>query len=138
MNCRAIILLFACCVLSGFSVPSFSLEEGGNIRDILEQTEHSSFVNLSWKGPSYEKAVDLGPLTGFRRYSACFRNKSCWMIPSIGNSVSELPGETQFLLLDYGNEEYVMLIPLVEGAFRSSLQGMPQGDIRPSADFQTA
>lgn len=130
MNCRAIILLFACCVLSGFSVPSFSLEEGGNIRDILEQTEHSSFVNLSWKGPSYEKAVDLGPLTGFRRYSACFRNKSCWMIPSIGNSVSELPGETQFLLLDYGNEEYVMLIPLVEGAFRSSLQGMPGNRLR--------
>ncbi|XP_020103766.1 probable galactinol--sucrose galactosyltransferase 2 isoform X2 [Ananas comosus] len=61
-----------------------------------------------------------------------------WMIPRFGNSASDIPQETQMLLLEIkedksvsnevdGNSEdpitYILLLPVLDGLFRSSLQG---------------
>ena len=67
-----------------------------------------------------------------------FRFKIWWMIPRIGNSGSDIPIETQMLLLearedlgvDKGRHEasngpidYILFLPALDGPFRSSLQG---------------
>ena len=55
------------------------------------------------------------------------------MIPRVGNSASDIPIETQMLLLEAkedsssndskGSPSYVIFMPTLDGEFRSSLQG---------------
>jgi len=61
---------------------------------------------------------------------ACFRFKLWWMAQRMGENGGDVPRETQFLLVESkgaaGDEAaaaYVVFLPLVEGAFRASLQG---------------
>ena len=68
------------------------------------------------------------------RFLACVRQKLWWMVPSWGSRAGDLTCETQFLLLRLkptGNSSaaqghkfaYAVIIPLVSGDFRASLQG---------------
>eukprot|EP00271_Cylindrocystis_brebissonii_P015187 TRINITY_DN373_c0_g1_i1.p1 TRINITY_DN373_c0_g1~~TRINITY_DN373_c0_g1_i1.p1 ORF type:complete len:829 (+),score=84.97 TRINITY_DN373_c0_g1_i1:41-2527(+) len=70
------------------------------------------------------------------RFLSCFRFKLWWMTQRVGQKASEIPVETQFLLLEcpgsVGRDAarggdldvtYVVLLPLLDGAFRSSLKG---------------
>ncbi|KAI5329680.1 hypothetical protein L3X38_029077 [Prunus dulcis] len=67
-----------------------------------------------------------------------FRFKLRWMIPSFGDSGREVPAETQMLLLETRekstvqnglskptteNSLYILLLPVLDGPFRASLQG---------------
>ncbi|VVA25860.1 PREDICTED: probable galactinol--sucrose [Prunus dulcis] len=67
-----------------------------------------------------------------------FRFKLRWMIPSFGDSGCEVPAETQMLLLETRekstvqnglskptteNSLYILLLPVLDGPFRASLQG---------------
>ena len=60
---------------------------------------------------------------------ACFRFKMWWMAQRMGDKGGDVPHETQFLLVESraadggGEDAYVVFLPLVEGAFRASLQG---------------
>lgn len=55
------------------------------------------------------------------------------MIPRVGNSGSDIPIETQMLLLEAkeesaldgsnGSGSYILFLPVLDGEFRSSLQG---------------
>ena len=62
---------------------------------------------------------------------ACFRSKLWWMSQRMGDKGGDVPHETQFLLVESGGAggegaveaAYVVFLPLVEGAFRASLQG---------------
>ena len=60
------------------------------------------------------------------------------MIPRVGNSGSDIPVETQMLLLeaskgqdlDDSNEaSYIIFLPIIDGAFRSSLQGNSSNEL---------
>lgn len=79
----------------------------------------------------------LGNLQDHRLLSL-FRFKIWWMIPRMGNSASDVPVETQMLLLEArqeqilddgipeaskGNTFYILFLPVLDGLFRSSLQG---------------
>ena len=66
------------------------------------------------------------------RFMACFRFKLWWMAQRMGEKGGDVPLETQFLLVESrgagaggedGEAAYVVFLPLVEGAFRASLQG---------------
>lgn len=63
------------------------------------------------------------------------------MIPRVGNSGREVPLETQMLLLEAkeGSTEanptadhisYILVLPVLEGAFRASLQGSPENELQ--------
>lgn len=54
-----------------------------------------------------------------------FRHKIWWMIPTFGSLGSEIPIETQMLLLEVKaeNDFYVLFLPVLEGQFRATLQG---------------
>jgi hypothetical protein len=59
-----------------------------------------------------------------RRFLAAARNKLWWMTPEWGRAGSELPPETQFLLLELGMRgPYAVLLPLIDNSvFRATLR----------------
>ncbi|KAJ1403267.1 Glycosyl hydrolases 36 [Sesbania bispinosa] len=82
-------------------------------------------------------AFCLGVLKGFR-LTCLFRFKIWWMIPGYGESGRDVPTETQMLLLEARDETiiqekfceptkegtfYILLLPVLDGQFRTSLQG---------------
>lgn len=90
------------------------------------------FLGADFAGPASRHVVSLGNMRGVR-FMACFRFKMWWMAQRMGDKGGDVPHETQFLLVESratgagaSREEdasYVVFLPLVEGAFRASLQG---------------
>ena len=79
------------------------------------------------------------------KFLSLFRFKFWWMIPRVGKSGSEIPIETQFLLLEVRKESalcdensseptneksfYILLLPVLDGPFRTSLLGTPSNEL---------
>ncbi|KAF6153868.1 hypothetical protein GIB67_001101 [Kingdonia uniflora] len=105
-------------------------------------TDTSAFVGATSTEKNCRHVFKLGVLqfmmfVGDRdvRLLCLFRFKMWWMIPRMGNSGSDVPVETQMLLLELredggevvdsssGSVSYVLFLPVLDGEFRSSLQG---------------
>jgi|MDSY01.1.fsa_nt_gb hypothetical protein len=54
---------------------------------------------------------------------ACSRIKRWWMAPSWPLQAGEVPIETQFMLVGLADDKFAVLLPLVDGSFRSTLYG---------------
>lgn len=48
----------------------------------------------------------------------------------MGSSGREVPYETQFMLLEGPGENYTVLLPIIDGAFRACLQGNAQNELQ--------
>uniref|UniRef100_A0A2N9GEK3 galactinol--sucrose galactosyltransferase n=1 Tax=Fagus sylvatica TaxID=28930 RepID=A0A2N9GEK3_FAGSY len=87
------------------------------------------------------------PKLGGYKFLSLFRVKIWWMIPRVGKSGSEIPLETQMLLLEAREQSalhdkissdtnytentfYILLLPVLEGQFRTSLQGTPANELQ--------
>ncbi|KAH9624602.1 hypothetical protein KSS87_010305 [Heliosperma pusillum] len=104
----------------------------------------SAFLGASSLTPSSRHVFSIGTLQGFN-FLSLFRFKIWWMTPKIGTSGSDIRVETQFLLIE-AKEEYVVLnkagepspddilyilvLPVLEGAFRASLQGTQTNELQ--------
>ncbi|KAK6945145.1 Glycosyl hydrolases 36 [Dillenia turbinata] len=100
------------------------------------------FVGAVFDEEKSQHVVPLGSLKDVR-FMACFRFKLWWMAQKMGDKGSEIPLETQFLLLetkdgshiesdggDEGNQViYTVFLPLIEGPFRTCLQGNVQDQL---------
>lgn len=82
------------------------------------------------------------------KFMCLFIAKIWWMIPRVGKSASEIPLETQMLLLEVeeesaidlidedtpegatGNKFYVLVLPVLDGAFRTTLQGTKSNELQ--------
>ncbi|CAA7409828.1 unnamed protein product [Spirodela intermedia] len=86
------------------------------------------FLGSHFSKPACRHVVSLGTLRDVR-FMACFRFKLWWMSQKMGDRGRDIPLETQFLLLEIKDDEnsgepfYSVFLPLVDGPFRSSLQG---------------
>lgn len=73
------------------------------------------------------------------RFMCCFRFKLWWMTQRMGTCGKDVPLETQFMLVeskdnsesdqDDGPTIYTAFLPLLEGQFRSALQGNENNEI---------
>ncbi|KAF1871134.1 hypothetical protein Lal_00020868 [Lupinus albus] len=96
-----------------------------------------AFIGASSQTSSSRHTFSLGLLKGFR-FTSVFRFKIWWMIPAYGESGREVQTETQLLLLEARDGTtiddkisesttegtfYILLLPLLDGQFRTSLQG---------------
>ncbi|XP_042393532.1 galactinol--sucrose galactosyltransferase-like [Zingiber officinale] len=81
------------------------------------------FVGFSSDTAKSRHVVPLGRLLGIR-FMSIFRFKVWWTTQWTGCRGRDVENETQFLLLDRGGagRPYVLLLPLVDGAFRACLQ----------------
>uniref|UniRef100_A0A7N0VHL2 galactinol--sucrose galactosyltransferase n=1 Tax=Kalanchoe fedtschenkoi TaxID=63787 RepID=A0A7N0VHL2_KALFE len=88
------------------------------------------FIGATFDEPSSRQVVSLGKLEDVR-FMACFRFKLWWMAQRMGDRGSQIPLETQFLIMetkqgsDGGRSQslYTVFLPLIEGSFRACLQG---------------
>lgn len=66
--------------------------------------------------------VPLGKLKD-TKFTSLFRFKCWWTTLWVGNKGSDVEYETQMIMLDrYSGRPYVLLLPVIEGSFSTSLQ----------------
>ncbi|KAJ0113738.1 hypothetical protein Patl1_02805 [Pistacia atlantica] len=82
-----------------------------------------SFVGFDTVQPSSHHVVPVGKLKNLR-FMSIFRFKVWWTTHWVGSNGRDLEHETQIVILDKSDSgrPYVLLLPLVEGPFRASLQ----------------
>ncbi|MFZ5896894.1 MAG: Sip1-related alpha-galactosidase [Myxococcota bacterium] len=84
---------------------------------------HGLFLRATAKLSSSRLLFGLGSLERFERFSACHRYEPYWMKPRAGTRLSDVPPETQSLLVRFGSERWLLVVPLVDSLFRFSLRG---------------
>ncbi|XP_021286885.1 LOW QUALITY PROTEIN: probable galactinol--sucrose galactosyltransferase 2 [Herrania umbratica] len=108
----------------------------GNIM-VTPVRDGSVFVGATATSSSSRHVFTLGVLQG-HRLVCMFRFKIWWMISCFGTSGCDVPAETQMLLLearketniqDTENTFYVLILPVLDGQFRTTLQGTPDNEL---------
>ncbi|XP_011040828.1 PREDICTED: probable galactinol--sucrose galactosyltransferase 5 [Populus euphratica] len=81
------------------------------------------FVGFKSKEPADRHVVPIGKLKSIR-FMSIFRFKVWWTTHWVGSNGRDLEHETQMVMLDKSDSgrPYVLLLPLIEGPFRASLQ----------------
>ncbi|XP_070027281.1 probable galactinol--sucrose galactosyltransferase 2 isoform X3 [Nicotiana sylvestris] len=113
---------------------------------ITSASSGSAFLGAKSTTSGSHHVFNLGVLEDYK-FLCLFIVKIWWMIPRVGKSGSEVPMETQMLLLEAGEESavldeepsadpaaenkfYILLLPVLEGPFRSSLQGTSSNELQ--------
>ncbi|KAK4738028.1 hypothetical protein R3W88_001725 [Solanum pinnatisectum] len=87
------------------------------------------FLGFTKDDPSHHMMNSLGKFTD-RDFLSIFRFKTWWSTQWVGNSGSDLQMETQWVLLDVPEiKSYVIIIPIIEGKFRSALHPGTNGHV---------
>ncbi|KAI8533658.1 hypothetical protein RHMOL_Rhmol10G0026300 [Rhododendron molle] len=93
-------------------------------------TTAGCFVGFNAHEPKSRHVAPIGKLKGIR-FMSIFRFKVWWTTHWVGSNGSDLENETQIVILDKSSDggalddsgrPYVLLLPLIEGRFRGSLQ----------------
>ncbi len=63
------------------------------------------------------------------RWSACHRYEPFWMLRTTGTSFTDVPPETQYLLVELTGDRYILIVPLVDNHFHVSLSGTENGNL---------
>ncbi|KAK6249577.1 hypothetical protein SCA6_003582 [Theobroma cacao] len=81
------------------------------------------FVGFDVEEPKSRHVVPIGKLSGIR-FMSIFRFKVWWTTHWVGSSGKDVENDTQMMMLDKkeSGRPYVLLLPLLEGPFRASLQ----------------
>lgn len=96
-----------------------------NIDDSISTT--GCFVGFDAARPSSRHVVPIGKLRDIR-FMSIFRFKVWWTTHWVGSNGRDLESETQIVILEKSEElgrPYVLMLPLVEGSFRASIQPGP-------------
>ena len=81
------------------------------------------FLRFTAPAPAARHVFPVGRAAGMARFTCCHRYEPFWMNPCAGTRAAEVPIETQFLLTEQEDGTCVLYVPLIDGAFRASLQG---------------
>ncbi|KAA0057808.1 putative galactinol--sucrose galactosyltransferase 2 isoform X1 [Cucumis melo var. makuwa] len=108
-------------------------------------THRSAFIGATSSTSSSRHLFSVGVLER-HEFLCLYRFKMWWMIPRLGKSGSEVPVETQMLLLKVAEESaltdesstdsenerslYVLILPVLDGVFRATLQGTSENELQ--------
>lgn len=130
---RNIIFYILCCLPIIVEANNITLGDYKmSLNDILSNNidlKTGLFINYELDESRELFEINLGQIPDLKYFMAAFRNKSCWMIPKVGKNVSEIPHETQFLLVETDINNYLMFIPLVDTSMRCSIGGNANGQL---------
>uniref|UniRef100_A0A1J3K589 galactinol--sucrose galactosyltransferase n=1 Tax=Noccaea caerulescens TaxID=107243 RepID=A0A1J3K589_NOCCA len=92
-----------------------------------------AFVGFNLDGePQNRHVASIGKLRDIR-FMSIFRFKVWWTTHWVGSKGSDIESETQIIILDNSGSDsgrpYVLLLPLIEGSFRSSFQSGEDDDV---------
>ncbi|CAL5079214.1 unnamed protein product [Urochloa decumbens] len=98
-----------------------------------------AFVGAAAGEAKSHHVFTFGTLRGCR-FLSLFRFKLWWMTQRMGDAGRDVPLETQFMLLEVpaaaagddsdGTPAYLVMLPLLEGQFRASLQGNDRDELQ--------
>lgn len=114
-------------LLSNGSVVLSSLNP--NIQLQYAASEEGAFLKFQTEKPASRIVMTIGIIPNLMRFTACNRYEPFWMRPKAGEKISEIPIETQYLLVEMENGDCLLLVPLIDGAFRCSIQGREDGGL---------
>uniref|UniRef100_A0A803M7F4 Stachyose synthase n=1 Tax=Chenopodium quinoa TaxID=63459 RepID=A0A803M7F4_CHEQI len=87
------------------------------------------FLGFQVKEPSDRVMNSIGSFTD-RNFLTIFRFKAWWCSQWVGTSGSDLEMETQWILFEVPEiKSYVLIVPLIEGSFRSALHPGDHGHV---------
>lgn len=118
--------------MTSFSIQSETLlyngtplltDVGSHITTLTDPGGVGLFLRFSAETATARQVFRLGKLTHTKRLLCHYRNKPYWMMPAVVTNAGAVPLETQFLLAELSPDGYALLVPLLDGAFRMSLQG---------------
>ncbi|XWS31846.1 hypothetical protein CRYUN_Cryun23aG0111100 [Craigia yunnanensis] len=91
------------------------------LQRVQDLSHKGGFLGFSKDEPSDSMMNSLGRFTD-RNFLSVFRFKTWWSTQWVGTSGSDLQMETQWVVLDVAEiRSYVIIIPIIEGSFRSAL-----------------
>jgi raffinose synthase len=90
---------------------------------LFEPQPQGGFVQVRLAEPAARARLKLGKVAKLSRFAACFRPEPFWMQPRVGTALSEVPRDTQFLLLELTAGDFALIAPLVEAPFKATLEG---------------
>ncbi|XP_042435832.1 stachyose synthase-like [Zingiber officinale] len=91
------------------------------VKEVLSRSHKGGFLGFSLPTSSNRPANSLGRFSG-RRFLSIFRFKTWWSTMWVGSRGSDLQMETQWVLFEVPEVgAYVLLLPLLEGSFRSAI-----------------
>ena len=100
---------------------NFRLAEG--VTSVPAPDDAGFFLRFAAEKAESRHIFPVGELTGIPRYTALHRYEPFWMKAVAGTAAGTVPMETQFLLAETEGGDCLLLVPLIDGAFRSALQG---------------
>ncbi|MBI4787247.1 MAG: hypothetical protein HY782_09395 [Chloroflexi bacterium] len=83
---------------------------------------NGAFLKFDSEQPRSRHVFKVGRMH-LARFTACYRYKMFWMTAAAGTSAGQVPVETQSLLAELDEQSYALIVPLLDGPFRASLQG---------------
>ncbi|CAL5026831.1 unnamed protein product [Urochloa decumbens] len=97
----------------------------------------AAFLGARAAAPSSRHVFPIGTLASGWRWLSLFRFKIWWMVPATGAGAAAVPAETQMLLLESRDAAageqgavYALMLPVLDGDFRASLQGSPEDELQ--------
>ncbi|XP_068663259.1 stachyose synthase [Aristolochia californica] len=115
--------------LGKFSLPPDSDAPLPLLRLVQARSHNGGFLGFTQDNPSDRLINSLGKFNG-TSFVSVFRFKTWWSTMWIGDSGSHLEKETQWVLLDVSElSTYVLILPLIEGSFRSALNPGKDGHV---------
>ncbi|PIN07774.1 Galactinol--raffinose galactosyltransferase [Handroanthus impetiginosus] len=104
------------------------------LKSVQSNVENGAFLGLSVNNPLDRILNPIGKFEN-RKFLSIFRFKTWWSTMWIGSSGSDLQMETQMVLLQVPEiNSYVLILPLIEGSFRSSFHPGSNGEVVISAE----
>jgi raffinose synthase len=91
---------------------------------VVEGDDNSLFLHTRQAEEKSQFENTLGDLISAKRLLACARISRYWQGPRVGKDSKDVPFDTQFMLLELdgaGEQEYALLLPLIDNGFRASL-----------------
>ncbi|XP_038723804.1 stachyose synthase-like isoform X2 [Tripterygium wilfordii] len=118
--------------LSSFtSLPHLATDTPDYILESVSlKSNNGSFLGLSVEEPADRILNPIGNFFG-RKFLSIFRFKTWWSTMWVGSNGSDLQMETQLILLRVPElDSYVLVLPLIEGSFRSAIHpGKHEGEV---------
>ncbi|KAG6428285.1 hypothetical protein SASPL_112536 [Salvia splendens] len=91
------------------------------LKSVESNVENGAFIGLSVEEPLDRVLCSIGKFKN-RKFLSLFRFKTWWSTMWTGSSSSELQMETQLIILQVEElNSYVLILPLIEGGFRSAI-----------------
>ncbi|PKI44491.1 hypothetical protein CRG98_035126 [Punica granatum] len=111
------------------SIPISSDAPAPLVQRVEAGAHKGGFLGFKKGVPSDYLNNSLGKFTG-REFLSIFRFKTWWSTMWVGSSGSDLQMETQWLLLNVPEVgSYALIVPIIEGSFRSSLHPGIKGHV---------